>query len=135
MIRKECQTVCRVVPVMARPLKTKSDQQSIGWLIYFKQNSLRNGFRIFNESGPAMPFTRWCQIEQCQKCNEFHSTPIYTKAQRCKRCSKPHDSHEYQIPDPKCSNCAGPYKSTDLKCMARPFRLNGIVTPRTPAEL
>lgn len=83
MVRKECQAVCGVVPVMTRRLKTKPDQQSLGWLIHFKQKPLRNEFRLFDKSCPAMPFTRQRPIEQCQRRCGFHQTCIYTKAQRC----------------------------------------------------
>lgn len=135
MIKSECLSVCGVEPVQVRPTQVKLGQYSTSWLIHFKQKPVHLKFRLFHESGPAMPFVRRRPIEQCQRCWGFHSTRSCTKSQRCGRCTGTHEAAECAAKIPKCSNCAGPHESCSHNCMARPRCQNGQVTHRTPAEL
>lgn len=135
MVKTECQSVCGVTPVQVRPNKVKIGQYFTSWIVHFKQVPANLKFRLFDESGPAIPFSRRRPIEQCQRCWGFHSTRSCVKGQRCERCSGAHEKLECIVNIPKCANCSGPHESTNLDCMARPRRINGQITPRTPAEL
>ena len=135
MVKKECQAVCGALPIHVRPTETKLGQYSTSWIIHFQQKPANTKFRLFDESGPAIPFSRRRPIEQCQRCWGFHTTRSCTRSQRCGRCGGTHEISECQAKVPKCSNCAGPHHSNESSCMARPRRHNGIILPRTPAEL
>ena len=135
MVKTECQSVCGVAPIQARPNDIKLGQYSTSWIVHFKQAPANLKFRLFDESGPAIPFSRKRPIEQCQRCWGYHSTRNCVKGQRCVKCSGTHEAAECTADIPKCSNCAGPHESTHLDCMARPRRYHGQVTSRSPAEL
>ena len=135
MIKTECQAVCGVTPIQVCLNCVKSGQYSTSWIIHFKQVPANLKFRLFDESGPAMPFSRRRPIEQCQRCWGYHSTRTCVKGLRCEKFSGSHERTECKAIIPKCANCAGPHEATNSDCMARPSRQNGQVTPRTPAEL
>lgn len=135
MIMAECQAVCGVTPIQVRPNYVKIGQYSTSWIIHFKQVPANLKFRLFDESGPAIPFSRRRPIEQCQRCWGYHSTRTCVKGLRCEICSGTHEKTECTAKIPKCANCAGPHEATHRDCMARPTRQHGQVTPRTPAEL
>lgn len=135
MVIKECESACGATPVQVRPNNVKEGQYTTSWIIHFKQKPGNLKFRLFEESGPTMPFTRRRPTEQCQKCWGFHATRACIKGSRCGRCTGAHEILECSIKVPKCSNCAEPHESTNLGCMARPRRQNGLVVPRTPSDL
>ena len=135
MIMAECQAVCGVTPIQVRPNYVKTGQYSTSWIIHFKQVPANLKFRLFDESGPSIRFSRRRPIEQCQRCWGYHSTRTCVKGLRCESCSGTHEKMECTANIPKCANCAGPHESSHHDCMARPTRLHGQVTPRTPAEL
>ena len=135
MVKSECQAVCGVTPIQVRPNYVKLGQYSTSWIIHFKQVPANLKFRLFDESGPAMKFSRKRPIEQCQRCWGYHSTRTCVKGQRCEKCSETHEKTACKANIPKCANCAGPHEASNPDCMARPSRQYGQVTPRTPAEL
>ena len=135
MVKSECQAFCGVTPVQVRPNYVKLGQYSTSWIIQFKQVPANLKFRLFDESGPAIPFSRKRPIEQCQRCWGYQSTRTCVKGQRCQRCSGSHEKTECTANIPKCSNCAGPHEAIHPDCMARPSRQHRQVTPLTPAEL
>lgn len=135
MVMAECQANCGVTPVQVRPNYVKIGQYSTSWIVHFKQVPANLKFRLFDESGPALPFSRRRPIEQCQRCWGFHSTRNCVKGLRCDKCSGTHEKAECKANIPKCANCAGPHEATNPDCMARPSRQYGQITPRTPAEL
>lgn len=135
MVANECLAVSGAAPEPVRPNKTQLGRYSTSWLVHFKQKPSKLRFRLFDESGPAMPFMRRRPIEQCQRCWGFHSTRFCTKSSCCRRCNGRHESTECDVPIPKFSNCAGPHESIDVNRMARPQRQNGTIVPRTPVDL
>ena len=135
MVKAECQVVCGVIPIQVRPSETKLGSYSASWIVHFKQAPANLRFRLFDESGPAIPFSRKRPIEQCQRCWGYHSTRNCVKGQRCEKFSGTHEAAECSVNIPKCSNCAGPHESTHMSCMARPRQYNGQGTSRTPVEL
>ena len=135
MVMAECQANCGVTPIQVRPNYVKMGQYSTSWIVHFKQVPANLKFRLFDESGPAIPFSRKRPIEQCQRCWGYHSIRNCVKGLRCEKCSGTHEKTECTANIPKCANCSGPHEATNLDCMARPSRQHGQITPRTPAEL
>ncbi|KAI0996223.1 hypothetical protein K3495_g11956 [Podosphaera aphanis] len=83
MVIKEYESACGVTPVQVRPNNVKEGQYTTSWIIHFKQKPANLKFRLFEESGPTMPFVRRRPIEQCQKCWDFHATRSCVKGSRC----------------------------------------------------
>lgn len=135
MVKMECQAVYGVTSIQVRPNKFKLGQYSTSWIVHFKQVPTNLKFRLFDESGPAMPFSRRRPIEQFQRCWGFHSTRNCTRELRCERCSDKHKKTGYTANIPKCAACAGLHGASSFDCIARQIRRNGYVTLRTPAEL
>lgn len=119
IVTTECQARCGVIPVQVRPNPSRLGKYSTSWIIHFKQKPANCKFRLFDKCGPAIPFVCQRPMEQCQRCWGFHNIQSCTKGERWGRCNVVHETDEFQFKVPKCANCAGPHKWTNLKCMAR----------------
>lgn len=64
MVMAECQSV---TPAQVRANKAKLGQFYTNWIIHFKQKPGNYDFRLFDESGPAIPFTRRHPFEKCRR--------------------------------------------------------------------
>ena len=133
MVKSECQAVCGAIPIQVRPTETKLGQYSTSWIAHFQHKPAILKFRLFDKSGPAIPFSRRRPIEQCQCCWGFHTTRSCTRSQKCGRCGGTLETPECQAKVLKCSSCVGPHHSNTGSCMAKPRPQNGIFLPRTPA--
>ena len=134
-VKNECQVVCGATKIQVRPTERKPGKHSTSWAVHFQQKTANTNFRLFDESEPAIPFSRRRPIEQYQRCWGFHITYSCILSQRRARCGGHHETSECQAKVSKCSNCAGPHHSNEGSCMARPRQQNRIILLRNPSEL
>ncbi|KAI0995416.1 hypothetical protein K3495_g12763, partial [Podosphaera aphanis] len=129
MALNEITRITKATPLKARPHgKSRLGAIQQSWLAYFeKAFAPRPGFRLFDDSGVAVPRQPQRTVQQCKRCLEFHGTRGCSRAPACWNCSsKMHSTAECKA-HTKCRNCGGPHRSDSRSCLARPTR-SGPVT-------
>lgn len=68
----------------------------------------------------AERYTPQCQIKQCFKCQGYgHKAGICTKAVKCGRCAKDHETKMCSNDVLQCAQCKGPHVAWHYECSAR----------------
>ncbi|KAF5488027.1 hypothetical protein CGCF413_v013052 [Colletotrichum fructicola] len=108
-------------------------------LIIALPQEVKEGFRLFGQSGPArlLPPRKRTPKRHSPGCQGFHSDRFCTRQALCENCSKPLGTHEAGpcLARPKCANCYGPFPASHTNCPARPLLVNGKLVIPTYKEL
>ena len=106
---------------------TRSGSIYRSWLALFPKNAApRPGFRLFGESGAAVPLTPRQTVQQCKRCPGYHATHGCSRAPACLNCGSVQHTLSECTSSLRCRNCGGPHRSDDRKCLARPTRAGPI---------
>ncbi|KHJ35076.1 putative eka-like protein [Erysiphe necator] len=91
------------------------------WMV-FSPKAPRPGFRVFDESGLAMPYKKKKPLEFCKRCNGHHPSKNCSRAPSCGNCGSTMHTEDMCMAATKCRNCGGPHRSDSRRCLARPTR-------------
>ncbi|KAI0992059.1 hypothetical protein K3495_g16127 [Podosphaera aphanis] len=136
MVMEEAALRTGITPISARALARDVDRMATDWIIHFPTGKPKLGDRLFEASGRLSEFHRQPRISQCNRCWGHHPTRTCSRGERCRKCgSLEHKSDKCPSIVMKCVNCHGPHAANELRCMARPSRLNGQIVQKTREQL